>query len=420
MMVTVRRVVCVLAAALCCTALCVAAAAPGTSAAPSTGGATGAPDLSMKQTVVTAKTETFEAARKAEEAAIAFKDALSKAVKVQEATRTTAEDEMGILEKGAKRAVGLGYVASQKTLAALTLLESLRVPDDEVQNKAKEAVSEATKAVTNATKAVTDAESLLKEVKTEEQKVKEAMEKAKQGAGSIPTGAEHVLAAVGKAEQEANKASAAVDNYIKKLNDANQAVKDVLTGTKAIYSAATKVDECAKKVKSGTVTAKGECNEHKQVTLDGFEALLRGLKRTNEAIVPSKTKYEELAGLLPTAMKYMESAVRLAKDAKSTAEVALQQARKQLEADEQKQNEMKEKQRRESEKQRDTNEDHEKQKEEILESEVSERDEQKGLNRPQQQGTIDVPATTPPVPVLLPKSDGTADGEKLLAQHTDG
>ncbi|KEG06003.1 hypothetical protein DQ04_16661000 [Trypanosoma grayi] len=80
---------------------------------------------------------------------------------------------------------------------------------------------------------------------------------------------------------------------------------------------------------------------------------------------------------------------------------------------------MEKQQQQETEKQEETKQDQEKPKMEILESGVNERDEPKGLNLPQKPDTTDA-TSSPPAGALLPKTDGTADGEKLLAQHTDG
>ncbi|KEG06596.1 hypothetical protein DQ04_13141000, partial [Trypanosoma grayi] len=452
MMATVRRVVCVLAAALCCTALCVSAAADTSAGHPTVG----ASDVSAKQTDVTAKTEAVEAARKAEEAAISFKDALREAEKAQKsakkAAKKVAEEVRGKLKEGARKASGLGYRSWRKTSDAVTLLKDL-VPADSTtsvvepskkeekakgaQKDAQEATELAEWAVTNATKAVTNAESRLKEVNTEEQKVKAAMEKAKEAAGSIPKEAKKVVAAIEKSKEEAIKASGA-DMYLKKLNDGNKAVKDILDAMNATLIAAKKAEELAKNALSDATKGVKDA-EHKllvSLTSDGLEAALKGVEKKIEALFPSIVETEEEAKepvtLLENAISDAESVVELAKAEKLAAEAALRLARQALAAAEKIQQDLVKQQQqareeleaakgkeKEREKQGDTNDNQEKTKQGILESEVSERDEQEGLNRPQLPDTTDA-ATTPPAGALLPKTDGTADGEKLLAQHTDG
>ncbi|KEG05514.1 hypothetical protein DQ04_21091000 [Trypanosoma grayi] len=223
------------------------------------------------------------------------------------------------------------------------------------------------------------------------------MEKAKQAVTSIPTAAEKVVAEIQRAQQEASKAFAVVKKYLTEVGEGNKAVKDVLNATNAVQSAATKVVEAAKKDITKTPIPESECTELKQLTLDGFEIVSRAVQkmegakvRTTEAVKDT----DDLEALLQIAISSADNAVELAKTEKSTAEAALQQANKQLEAAKKKQKE-------------------------ILESKVSERDEQKGLNRPHQPDTTDGTSNSP-AGASLPKTDDTADGEKLLAQHTDG
>ncbi|KEG06919.1 hypothetical protein DQ04_11661020 [Trypanosoma grayi] len=233
------------------------------------------------------------------------------------------------------------------------------------------------------------------------------MSKAKEATASIPGEAVKVVAAVGEAEQEAKKASTAADAYRKKLNDANKKMKDILIAMDTKLIAAKKAEELAKKALSDgkKEVTDTDHNALEKDASDGLEAVLKGLKTKTEEIFSSITEPETEAkapmDLLQAAMKRTESAVTLANVEKSAAEAALQQANKDLEAAEKKQKES------------------EKQKEGILESEGSERDGEKGLTRPHQPDTTDGTAT-PPAGALLPKTDGTADGEKLLAQHTDG
>ncbi|KEG06597.1 hypothetical protein DQ04_13141010 [Trypanosoma grayi] len=427
MMATVCRAVCVLAAALCCTAFCVtAAAAADTAAAPSTGVVAAVSDVSAKETDVSAKKKVVDAASKAGDAAISFKAALRDVQTAQVGAKKAAEDARGILTGGAKEAARLGKQALVKTIAAVTLLKDL-VPADstpsvlepsqkeekatEAQKSAKEATELAEWAVTNATKAVMDSDILVKQVETEEQKVKAAMGKAKEAAASIPGEAQKVVAAVEGANKKVTTASAAVDTYIKKLEGKNRAVKDILNGMKTELSAAKKAEELATTAK---LSEKKEVigTEHKALeqARDGMETALKGLETKTEAIFLSTQETENEANepmaLLQAAIKHADKAVELANAEKSTAEAALLQANKELEAAKKKQKEM-EKQGQE------------KPTEEILENEVSERDGEKGLNRPHQPDTTDG-TTTPPAGALLPKTDGTADGETPLAQHTDG
>ncbi|KEG05535.1 hypothetical protein DQ04_20761000 [Trypanosoma grayi] len=229
------------------------------------------------------------------------------------------------------------------------------------------------------------------------------MVKVTEAATRIPTAAEKVVAEIQKAQQEASKASDLAKKYRTEVEEANKAV-EVLSATNVTLSAATKADEAAKKVPSGTAIPESDCNELKNSKFDGSETLSLGVQKMKGARVRTPEDVKETDGLealMKAAVKHADNAVELAKTEKSTAEAELRQAITELEAAEKKQKES------------------EKQKEEILESEVSERDEQKGLNRPHQPDTTDA-TSNPPAGALLPKTDGTADGEKLLAQHTDG
>ncbi|KEG07940.1 hypothetical protein DQ04_08421000 [Trypanosoma grayi] len=230
------------------------------------------------------------------------------------------------------------------------------------------------------------------------------MEKAIQAATRIPGEAVKLLEVIRRAQEEASKAIAVVKKYLTEVEEGNKVVKNVLKETNAILSAATKVDKVAKRDQSNAAITKEECTELKQLTLDGFESVplrVETQKGTRGSTAEALRETERLEALMKTAILSADNAVELATTEKSAAQAALQEATQELEAAKKKQQES------------------EKQKEGILESEVSERDGEKGLNRPQQPDTTDA-TSNPPAGASLPTADGTADGEKLLAQHTDG
>ncbi|KEG06080.1 hypothetical protein DQ04_16051000 [Trypanosoma grayi] len=411
MMATVCRVVCVLAAALCCTALCVAAAAEDTFAGPLTGGAAAEKSvasaagikarITLKEAEVQKAMGTLEAAKKMEEAT---NDAVVPLEKAKEAAKM-AEQIVEAIKVNviavSKHGASVFSVASKVSKAASALkkpssskIVATKVTKEQKIADAKEATKKLPELLTSVAQTVSDAQSLLQKVKDANAKRDEALQHVGWVEANSTSEEAHIVIMVSDAKAAVVAASTAVDAS---LANAEWGYSVALI----LQNAANETDVAAKEVMAVINDNTVEPTEAENTKLKtAWESVTKIPNRVTPAMRASKDVVkddrEEAANKIKNALSSIDAKLEAAAAAlqsivssRLTAESALQNARQELQQLQEEAHQLEQREKKEPKKE----------------------DEELSPSKQFESAT-----TTTSDPSL---NKDVADGEKLLAQHAD-